>query len=95
MTYKEPTSKTFIHKLIFCIFLGTVLLLPISSDAQIRKYEVVFNASAPELDGIRSPGEWDKASEAATDFQLLRTGGESTENIKFQLLLILLNFLSI
>ena len=87
MTYKEPTSKTFIHKLIFCIFLGTVLLLPISSDAQIRKYEVVFNASAPVLDGIRSPGEWDKASEAATDFKLLRTGGtESSENIKFQLL---------
>ena len=87
MTYKEPTSKTFIHKLIFCIFLGTVLLLPISSEAQIRKYEVVFNASAPVLDGIRSPGEWDKASEAATDFKLLRTGGtESSENIQFQLL---------
>ena len=87
MTYNEPISKRFIHKLIFSIFLGTVLLLPISSDAQIRKYEVVFNASAPVLDGIRSPGEWDKASEAATDFKLLRTGGtESSENIKFQLL---------
>lgn len=75
MICNEPTSRTLIRQLIFCIFLGTVVLLPISSDAQIRKYEVVFNASAPVLDGIRSPGEWDKASEAATDFKLLRTGG--------------------
>ena len=57
------------------------------AQAQIRTYEVIFSGSAPVLDGIRSPGEWDSASEAATDFKLLRTGGTaSSEKIKFQLL---------
>lgn len=61
--------------------------IPSLIQAQIRTYEARFNGSAPVLDGIRSPGEWDKASEAATDFLLLRTGGTpSSENIKFQIL---------
>ncbi|MDP6860641.1 MAG: hypothetical protein QF426_12535, partial [Verrucomicrobiales bacterium] len=71
------------------ILLSMGFLLTVSSlaQAQIRTYEVIYSPSAPVLDGVRSPGEWDNASEAATDFKLLRTGGTaSSEKIKFQLL---------
>ena len=87
MTKKELKLRTFNPKSFFKILLGAILLIPLASEAQIRTYEVVFNGSSPVLDGVRSPGEWDNASEAATDFKLLRTGGdESSENIKFQML---------
>ncbi|MEC9326450.1 MAG: hypothetical protein VYC63_00925 [Verrucomicrobiota bacterium] len=67
--------------------IGFLLICCPLAQAQIRTYEVIFSASAPVLDGVRSPGEWDSASEAATDFKLLRTGGTaSSEKIKFQLL---------
>ena len=87
MTKKVPKLRTFNAKSFIKILLGAILLIPLSSEAQIRTYEVIFNGSSPVLDGVRSPGEWDNASEAATDFKLLRTGGdESSENIKFQML---------
>ncbi|MEC7224659.1 MAG: hypothetical protein VXW02_10335, partial [Verrucomicrobiota bacterium] len=75
MTKKVPNLRTFTAKSFIKILLGAILLIPLSSEAQIRTYEVIFNGSSPVLDGVRGPGEWDNASEAATDFKLLRTGG--------------------
>ena len=87
MTNQEQKSRPFTAKSIMNLLVGSFFLLTFNSEAQIKTYEVVFNSSAPVLDGVRSPGEWDKASEAASDFKLLRTGGtESSENIQFQLL---------
>ena len=72
---------------IFLLSIGFLLTICPLAQAQIRTYEVVYSPSAPVLDGIRSPGEWDNASEAATDFKLLRTAGTpSSEKIQFQLL---------
>ena len=87
MTNQEQKSRPFTAKSIMNLLVGSFFLLTFNSEAQIKTYEVIFNSSAPVLDGVRSPGEWDKASEAASDFKLLRTGGtESSENIQFQLL---------
>ena len=72
---------------ILLLSIGFLLTVCSLAQAQIRTYEVIYSPSAPVLDGVRSPGEWDNASEAATDFKLLRTGGTaSSEEIKFQLL---------
>ena len=72
---------------ILLLSIGFLLTVCSLAQAQIRTYEVIYNPSAPALDGVRSPGEWDNATEAATDFKLLRTGGTaSSEEIKFQLL---------
>ena len=72
---------------IILLSIGFLLTVCPISQAQIRTYEVIYSPSAPVLDGVRSPGEWDNASEATADFKLLRTGGTaSSEKIQFQLL---------
>ena len=78
-------KKSIVQFLLLSI--GFLLTVSPLSQAQVRTYEVIYSPSAPVLDGVRSPGEWDNASEAATDFKLLRTGGTaSSEKIQFQLL---------
>jgi hypothetical protein len=54
------------------ILAALAVLIPGAASAQ-QTYEVQTATSPPTIDGVRSPGEWDGASAAASGFELLRT----------------------
>lgn len=55
---------------------------------EIRNYDVNFAATAPTIDGVVSPGEWDAASTAAGDWRELRNAFDDVDedNNRFRIL---------
>ena len=64
------------------------LAAPYASGQTVRNYDVNLTSTAPVIDGVVSPGEWDAASAAAGDWRELRKDESDvdTENNRFRML---------
>lgn len=54
------------------IAVGLIEIEAVTQGQEVRNYDVQFTTTAPLIDGVISPGEWDLASPAAGDWGILR-----------------------